>query len=528
MFFKMRKIKNLIARQRMLAIVTTTLVRGTPATASSATACNATLRPNWSAGLNILTELSYSDEAKCCAACTANLSCVVFVIHGSNCFLKADADGSHAKAGNTAGFVRATPPPAPGPTPSPPLPPPSDSPRWEWVSTSTVPVIGEKHPDVVKHGIFSGFETGQFQRINDTFYYTANELGTNCDGVLWDLVTRAALWSAQNSTGPWTRLVTLRNGSHMHTLCPKDKPTLPCRVPCGGLSCCSQDAGQSFVTWAPTLLHAPSSVNESGKVLVWNLFYSSNQNSHFHDNAFMGITWAVSTTDSMLGPYVDVPGHNGTGGTLPEGGEGVVNVAVNSSHSFSAWKLRNGTWAGFRNNIPGAPSFSAGLIIPRGDPTVPGGSWKPAGPNLASGSNCSNGFCYGPENPTVTTMTMDGKYYLAVYDALEQPPLGDEQEKQETPGSSEIETALHPGVCSDATKCNRIGIGFSADGVSWKYSALVAVQTSENHPCGQIRTPLGLAPEPETCKGCYSVMWTGIAAGFRPVCRGIIRNLNEA
>ena len=34
---------------------------------------------------------------------------------------------------------------------------------------------------------------------------------------------------------------------------------------------------------------------------VWNLFYSSNQNSHYRDMAFNGITWAVSTTDSMLG-----------------------------------------------------------------------------------------------------------------------------------------------------------------------------------------------------------------------------------
>ena len=37
-------------------------------------------------------------------------------------------------------------------------------------------------------------------------------------------------------------------------------------------------------------------------------------------------------------PYVDVPPNT----ELPAGAEGVVNVAVNSSHSFSAWKLRNG------------------------------------------------------------------------------------------------------------------------------------------------------------------------------------------
>ena len=47
----------------------------------------------------------------------------------------------------------------------------------------------------------------------------------------------------------------------------------------------------------------------------------------------------------------------------------MINVAVNESHSFSAWQLPNGSWAGFKNNIPGAKSFSAGLIVPAGDPT---------------------------------------------------------------------------------------------------------------------------------------------------------------
>jgi hypothetical protein len=65
----------------------------------------------------------------------------------------------------------------------------------------------------------------------------------------------------------------------------------------------------------------------------------------------------------------------------------VLNVAVDSSHSFSAWKLRNGSWAGFKNNIPGAKSFSAGLIVPV-DPETPGGAWRPAGPNLACDGDC--------------------------------------------------------------------------------------------------------------------------------------------
>ena len=251
------------------------------------------------------------------------------------------------------------------------------------------------------------------------------------------------------------------------------------------------------------------------------------QNSHMGDQAFNGITWAVSTTESMLGPYVDVVGNNGS--ALPVGGEGVLNIAVNESHSFSAWKLRNGSWAGFANNVPGAKSFSAALIVPLGDATVPGGAWKRAGPDLASGKDCSNGFCYAPENPVVTTMSTDKNYYLAVYDALEQPP---DDHPMPVAGIRTGKPGGNP-ICSSKSSCNRVGIAFSTDGVTWKYSAMVPVQTATTHPCGQIRTPLGMAPEPERCKGCYSVLWTGISdepgpsGNFRPICQAIIRNVNE-
>lgn len=459
--------------------------------------CNATLHTDMSIGGNAFKEFK-AGTAECCAACVADPMCAAFVIStaSNTCFLKADLTGPHAKTDNDCGVVRGVFPPVP-PPPGPPAPPPPSpplppgSPQWVLMNATAQPVIGPGHPDVLSHNIKNGFETGQFFELNGTFYYTANELGT-CEngGVIWDLVTRAALWSAPASSGPWSRVLTLRNGSHMETVC---KPaTAPCAVPCGASCCSGTRENPSFVTWAPTLIHAPSSVNATGKN-VWNLFYSSNQNSHMGDEAFNGITWAVSTTDSMLGPYVDVPGVNGS--ALPRGAEGVVNIVVNSSHSFSAWKLRNGSWAGFKNNIPGATSFSAGLIVPLGDPTIPGGSWRPAGPNLASGSNCSAGLCYSPENPVVA-LSNDGKFYLAVYDALS--ASGDD-----------------------------IGTAFSADGVTWQHSALLTVQTGGNHPCGHIRTPLGLVPEPDRCSGCYSVLWTGAQGNFRPVCHAIIRNINE-
>ena len=252
----------------------------------STATCTATLHTAMSIGSNAYKTLPGSTTAACCSACTKDPSCAAFVTGsggGGECLLKKDLSGMHAKPTNDCGVVRGTPgppaPPAPpGPTPPPPAPlPPPGSPRWELVTASVLPVIGPKHPDVISHTIMNGFETGQYQRINATFFYTANELGM-CPGMVWDLVTRAALWSAPNSTGPWTRVTTLRNGSHIKTLC-TEKPKPPCsRGQCGVACCPGPDDATSFVTWAPTLIHAPSSVNESGKD-VWNLFYSSNQNA---------------------------------------------------------------------------------------------------------------------------------------------------------------------------------------------------------------------------------------------------------
>jgi len=423
---------------------------------------------NWSAGESIL---RIADSATtvdaCCAQCIAEPECAVFVF-STTCYLKRDGNGGHAKSGNTCGYVRA---PAP------------KEPQWVVVESTPAPVIDEAMG--LPYNIFNGFETGQYQRINGTYYLTANELGM-CPKQVWDKITRAALWSAPNSTGPWTRLTTLRNASHMYSYC-KDTP-----YPYPG-----SENLTDFVTWTPQLIFGPSSVNTS-QDRVWNLFYSSNQN---RDGRFNGISWAVSTTDSLTGPYVDVRS------------VGPDAVAVNYSHSFAAWQLPNGTWVGFKNSVPGAKPFSVGLIVPV-DPNTPGGEWRAAGPNIAVDGGIGAGMHWAPENPYVRRSS-DGKLYYAVYDALKQPP-GNSTESQDL-------------ICRNATACDRIGMAWSVDGLAWTSSDLLKVQT-KGHACGQIRTPLGLAPEPELCRGCYSVLWTGIqngSDGFRPVCHAIIRNLNE-
>ena len=128
--------------------------------------CNATLVAGWSVGATILKSLSAPSTAACCAACVAEARCLAFVLHGQECFLKADVRSFHAKEGQTAGFVRAPapphpptpaprPPPSPGPPAGPPAPPaPPGSPQWETVVATPTPVIGQAQ--AAAHGIFAG------------------------------------------------------------------------------------------------------------------------------------------------------------------------------------------------------------------------------------------------------------------------------------------------------------------------------------------------------------------------------------
>ena len=95
---------------------------------------------------------------------------------------------------------------------------------------------------------------------------------------------------------------------------------------------------------------------------------------------------------------------------------------------------------------------------------------------------------------------------------------------------------LERALCKSKTDCDAIAVAWSPDGVTWtaNATALIRVQTDGHHPCGQIRTPLGLVAEPEMCTGCYSVLWTGYStlkgtdsAGYTPVCHAVIRQKNE-
>ena len=80
-----------------------------------------------------------------------------------------------------------------------------------------------------------------------------------------------------------------------------------------------------------------------------------------------------------------------------------------------------------------------------------GGTWVYPGNNSVP-------FRFGPENPQVASST-DERWYYSVYDALEQTPQG--------PTATEAGT----GLCTDMTKCDSIGIAWSADGFSWAANA---------------------------------------------------------
>ena len=66
----------------------------------------------------------------------------------------------------------------------------ASTPQWEVVSTAHKAVIGSA--EAVPHGIYQGFETGFYFKVNDTYYYSATELGL-CKGIIWDHTTRAGV-----------------------------------------------------------------------------------------------------------------------------------------------------------------------------------------------------------------------------------------------------------------------------------------------------------------------------------------------
>lgn len=213
-------------------------------------------------------------------------------------------------------------------------------------------------------------------------------------------------------------------------------------------------------------------------------------------------------------------------------------VELPFTHAFTTWQLPNGSFYSFRNQSPNARTVSGGradFSVGLERATVDGGRTL-GGPRVGVNALDGAGWAYdnntvpfpcGPENPIVSRST-DGKWWYAVYDALEQMP----NDGSKKGSCSDYRSRA---LCKSKTQCDAIGVAWSPDGVTWTANAttLLRVQTV-GHPCGQIRTPLGLVAEPERCVGCYSVLWTGFSnlkgtdsSGYTPVCHAVVKQANE-
>ena len=121
----------------------------------------------------------------------------------------------------------------------------------------------------------------------------------------------------------------------------------------------------------------------------------------------------------------------------------------------------------------------------------------------------------GIENPIVTK-TSDGKYWVAVYDALMKAQIMADQDV--------------------------VGISVSTDGIHFGKAQYVHLNATASG-CGKpVRTPQGLVPEPEKCKGCYSLLYTGhgttdeagaasqggATLSYANVCWVMLQNVNES
>jgi hypothetical protein len=98
--------------------------------------CNTSYLAATTIGSGALRTIPGLGAAECCAACTANSSCLAFVVDRTTCFLKSNLDDQHTKSGNTAGIVRGSAPVPPPPPPPPPPPAPlPQQPSFDWADS---------------------------------------------------------------------------------------------------------------------------------------------------------------------------------------------------------------------------------------------------------------------------------------------------------------------------------------------------------------------------------------------------------
>ena len=327
-------------------------------------------------------------------------------------------------------------------------------------------------------GVLHGFEGGlYFASTDGSRHIFASECMDDIAGLPWDTHMRGGHYMSTDGGRAWVRVGTTYNSSAACT-------------PTGEDRCASM--------WAPTPIFDASAD-------VWRLFVVCYR---------IGVRAGCGQTDGeIIMRTSSTPGRAGLAGPFPAAsttvvldmqgvggapldyeGSGAAGTQDQGTDSFFPYQLRDGSWAAFfgshkRNATP--LQWQVGLA------TAPAlaGPWTRA--------RARNPVALEPEgrqateNPIVT-QTQDSSWLVAVWDALRSPAA------------------------------QQIGLSYSADGLSWSGPQYVTVwEGGGAGPCDDIRTPLGLVPEPALGRGVYSVLFTGSAAGYENICRALLQNTAE-
>lgn len=351
------------------------------------------------------------------------------------------------------------------------------------------PVIDSALAHSQPGGPNSGFEGGLFFKTSDGRYHLfPSECMLDRPKVPWDIHMESHDWSSDDGVHGWARGALIYNSSGK-----------------------MDGSDRRGAIWAPMPVY-----DESTK--RWNLFY-------------VGYTCDPGQVDGAIYRLVSqTAGPGGFAGPYPEANATIVldleGAGGKSAHwegtakdqgddSFYPWQLENGTWVGFfgvhdKTGDTGGVNSSRTWKVGLAAADSLAGPWRRLNSlNPAEYIETPEGI----ENPIVTK-TSDGHFWVAVYDALMPDQIH---------GSEDV-----------------VGISTSSDGVHFSEAQYVHLNASASG-CGHpVRTPQGLVAEPEKCKGCYSMLYTGHGASgeatadagadggsYANVCYVLLQNVNE-
>jgi len=344
------------------------------------------------------------------------------------------------------------------------------APEFELWQTLPAPVIGEA-VGKGEHGIMHGFEGGFFLRTEEDgmYHLFPSECMDDRKGLPWDVHMESHHWVSADGRTNWTRQELTYESSASYN-----------------------GTDRRSAIWAPVVLW-------NAEENRWNMFYVGyTAGPHAGYSQVDGAIFRlVSQTDGRAGIAGPYPSSNATMilnmdgiGGKPEPWEGALPQGQGDD-SFFAWQLDNGTWAGFYGSHerqgPQDRTWKVGLVMA---PKLAGPWERLPWLNPAEYIESPEGI----ENPIVTR-TMDGKWFVAVFDPLLHGPT--------------------------------VGITYSSDGLHWSKASYVDLNASSSG-CGGVRTPQGLVPEPKMCAGCYSMLYTGSDNVYENECWVLLRNKAEA